>query len=181
MAGVTIGKRAVLDPEGARDSNLDRVFFESSATQSFESDAIKAAFRERWLGRYLKRYSNFAYVAAAADGTLVGYLVGCLDDPAQNELFDDIGYFKSIANLTAAYPAHLHVNLLESARGQGYGRQLVEAFAADAAAQGSPGIHVVTGRGMRNVNYYANVGFGEAGAFTWNGRDLLFLGRKLAP
>jgi GNAT superfamily N-acetyltransferase len=181
VAAVTIGKRADLDPSGRRDSELDHVFFECSATRSFENDAAKAAFRERWLGRYLRVYPEWVYVALDANGKIVGYLLGCLDDPAKTPMFDDIGYFKALPDLMAAYPAHLHVNLTEPARGQGTGRQLVEAFAKDAVAAGSPGIHVVTGRNMQNVEYYAKVGFEDATVFPWNGKDLVVLGRKLKP
>ena len=179
-ADVTISKRAILDPYGHRDGDLDRIFFESSATQSFETDAARNAFRDRWLGRYLTQYPDWIYVAATLDGSFIGYLLGCLDDPAVMPLFDDIGYFKAFPHLTSAYPAHLHVNLISSARGRGIGAQLVEAFAADAAAAGSAGIHVVTGEGMRNIRFYANVGFEIAGSIPWNGRNLVFLGRKLS-
>ena len=181
MAAVTIGKRAALDPSGTRNSDLDRIFFECSSTQAFESDAIRASFRERWLGRYLAHYPDWVYVAADDDGRFIGYLLGCLDDPAKTAMFNDIGYFETIPELTSGYPAHLHVNLTEGSRGQGVGRQLVDAFVADAAKAGSPGVHVVTGRNMHNVEYYAKVGFVDATVFPWNGRELLFLGRKLSP
>jgi GNAT superfamily N-acetyltransferase len=180
VAGVTIGKRVVLDPLGSRDGELDRIFFESSSVQSFDNNQLRGAFRERWLGRYLTRYPEWAYVATLPNGDFVGYLIGCLDDPALDPMFDDIGYFKTIPTFTAAYPAHLHVNLTEAWRGQGVGRRLMDAFAADASAAGSQGVHVVTGRNMHNVSYYAKVGFKEVGVFPWNGRELLFLGRKLA-
>jgi ribosomal protein S18 acetylase RimI-like enzyme len=43
----------------------------------------------------------------------------------------------------AAYPGHLHVNLLAEARGRGVGRRLVEGFLAEARRHGLPGVHAV--------------------------------------
>lgn len=160
--------------------SLDRIFFESSGTKAFADTAARSDFRERWLGRYLAHYSEWFYVAVAHDGEPLGYLAGCLDDPARSPRFADIGYFAGLANLTALYPAHLHVNLAPAARSHGIGSRLVERFARDASRAGAPGVHVVTGRGMRNVGFYQRNGFHEAGAITWNGRELVLLGRALA-
>ncbi len=44
---------------------------------------------------------------------------------------------------TQAYPAHLHVNVVEGFRGQGLGRRLVERFIEQARAAGRDGIHVI--------------------------------------
>jgi GNAT superfamily N-acetyltransferase len=158
---------------------IDTIFFEASATQSFAGDAEQTAFRERWLGRYLTHYPAQAYVALTEDGTVAGYLVGSLDDPARTPLFSDIGYFASFAALTADYPAQLHVNLAPRWRGQGIGARLVDAFAHDARSARVKGVHVVTGRGMRNVGFYLANGFHEASALTSNGRDIVFLARSL--
>src|SRR5262245_27352804 len=76
---------------------IEAVFFQASATQSFAGDSERAAFRERWLGRYLTHYPEYAYIALAPDGTVAGYLVGSLDDPAITPLFSDIGYFARFA------------------------------------------------------------------------------------
>src|SRR5262245_2100285 len=168
-----VAERARLVPE------VDAVFFESSATKSFADDAERALFRERWLGRYLDRYPEHAYLALAADGTVAGYLVGCLDDPATTPLCADIAYFKGFAPLTARYPAQLHVNLAPPWRGQGLGARLVETFAQDARDAGARGVHVVTGRDMRNVGFYLANGFREAGSLTVGGRDIVFLARSL--
>ncbi len=158
---------------------IDAIFFEASATKSFADDAERAAFRERWLGRYLTHFPAQAYLALAADDSVAGYLVGSLDDPAHTPLFADIGYFTSFAPLTADYPAQLHVNLAPRWRGQGIGARLVEAFADDARRAGAKGVHVVTARGMRNIGFYLANGFHEAGALNVNGRDLVFLARSL--
>ncbi len=56
---------------------------------------------------------------------------------------------------------------------------MVEAFAAHAKAHGCPGIHVVTGAGMRNVGFYVRNGFEPIAEAPWNGRQVMLLGRKL--
>ena len=160
-------------------SALDAIFFQSSATQSFASDAARAAFRERWLGRYLRVYPEWVYVATSEGGAIAGYLLGCLDDPAQTPLFSDLGYFQELAALTVRFPGQLHVNLAAEARGAGVGSQLVSAFLDDARAAGCPGVHVVTGRGMRNVVFYERAGFREHGHAVWNGSALVFLAQSL--
>jgi GNAT superfamily N-acetyltransferase len=171
------------DASPARRSGdaLDAIFFEASGTKTFTSDEGRSAFRERWLGRYLRDYPEWVYLALDDKNGLAGYLLGCLDDPARTPLFDDIGYFQEFRALTARFPAQLHVNLAPSARGAAIGVQLVEAFARDACTAGSPGMHAVTERGMRNVSFYERNRFHERGHVTWNGRDLVFLGRDLVP
>ena len=59
------------------------------------------------------------------------------------------------------FPAHLHINLAAAFRSQGIGAQLIEAFAGHAKRAGAPGMHAVTGKGMRNVRFYIRCGFTE--------------------
>ncbi|MGE0023980.1 MAG: GNAT family N-acetyltransferase [Hyphomicrobium sp.] len=158
---------------------IDGIFFESSARQSFASEAQRAKFRERWLGRYLTHFPHFAFVARAPAGRIVGYVVGSVGDPAHDPLFADLAFFQGFGALTARYPAQLHVNLDAGWRGQGLGARLVETFADAARVAGAPGVHVVTGRGMRNAGFYERNGFAELGALDVDGRTLVFLGRAL--
>lgn len=174
-----IVKWSEVDPNLRASDALDAIFFEASATKSFASPLVRDQFRERWLGRYLRHYPDWVYVALDGDGRVIGYLLGCLDDPAQTRLFDDIGYFQALAALTARYPAQLHVNLAEHERGSGLGSRLVQRFIADASSAGCPGVHSVTARGMRNIGFYARNGFNEAGSVEWQGRELVFLARGL--
>lgn len=159
--------------------NFDAIFFEASGTKSFTSSEVRDAFRERWLGLYLRVYSEWVYLAIDDAGSLQGYLLGSLDDPAVTPLFSDIGYFQNMAALTARFPGQLHVNLAPVARGQGVGSRLVTAFAEGAVEAGCKGLHVVTGRTMRNVGFYERNGFAKQNLFDWQGRELVFLGRVL--
>lgn len=158
---------------------LDRIFFEASHTKTFETNSERQRFRTRWLGRYLEQYPQWAYIAITPDHSVAGYLVGAHDDPAKTPLFDDIGYFKEMGSLTAQFPAQLHVNLGDVHRGAGWGSRLISAFVADLGRAGVPGVHVVTSKGARNARFYEANSFAERGSITWNGRELVFLGRAL--
>lgn len=74
------------------------------------------------------------------------------------------------------YPAHLHIDLLPEAQGQGWGGKLMDVFLEALRAKNAPGVHL--GVGKRNagaIGFYERVGFSElfdAGAW-------LALGKKL--
>lgn len=167
-------------PEKARlTPELDAIFFEASGTKLFAGAADRAAFRERWLGRYLTHEPGWAYLALADDGAVAGYLVGSIEDPAASGRFGDIGYFRDFADLTAHCPAHIHVNLAPPYRNRGIGGKLIDAFAADAARAGAEGMHVVTGAASRNVSFYVRNGFRELARSRLNGHEVALLGRLL--
>lgn len=167
---VAIRRWADVDDSERLSGQLDSIFFEASGTKTFADDAARAAFRERWLARYLVQYPQWAYLAMTPDATVAGYLVGALDEGSG---FDDF------AAAVARFPAHLHVNLSPSFRNRGIGAALIEAFAADAVQAGAKGIHVVTSADARNVRFYERAGFHPRARTMVNGRELLFLGRRL--
>lgn len=174
-----IVRLASLRDQSAAQAEIERIFFAASGTKAFASEAAREAFRERWLGRYLVHDAGHVFVALDEVQRVVGYLVGSLDDPARTARFGDIGFFADFAELTAHFPAHLHVNLDAAARGAGVGGLVVEAFCAQVRAAGLPGVHVVTGKGVRNVAFYERLKFFERGAATFNGHEVVFLGRDL--
>jgi ribosomal protein S18 acetylase RimI-like enzyme len=150
--------------------DLDAIFFEASNTKSFASEPVRAAFRERWFGRYLEKYPQWAYIAATREGVVAGYLVGALDEPSGLEDF---------ASAAQAFPAHLHVNLAPQFRNRGIGADLIDAFAADASRAGVKGVHVITSADARNVRFYERAGFRPRAKATVNGAELVFLGRAV--
>ena len=160
-------------------AQVDAIFLETSAKPPAPGPA-RDVFRARWLGRYLLGGTDVVLLALAGEDTVAGYLVGALEDPALQARFADIGYFRTdFADLTRRFPAHLHVNLTARFRNQGIGAKLIGAFADAARQAGAPGMHVVTGRGMRNVRFYQRCGFVERGSATRNGGEAVFLGRGL--
>jgi GNAT superfamily N-acetyltransferase len=164
----------------ARLAQVDAIFFEASG-RSFPSAWEGAVFRERWLGRYLQGGSDVVLLALDPTGAVAGYLVGALQDPAEQPRFADIDYFRGgFRELCRRYPAHLHVNLAPASRSRGLGARLIATFADCAADEGVRGVHVVTAKGAPNVGFYARCGFAELGACRWNGRENVFLGKALA-
>jgi GNAT superfamily N-acetyltransferase len=161
-------------------ARVEAIFFDASGRRSFASPKERGAFLERWLGRYLQGGSDVVLVAQDAQGTVVGYLVGAVEDPAGQSRFADLGYFRDeFRTLCRRYPAHLHINLAAPFRSIGIGARLVAAFAERAAEAGAPGMHVVTARHARNVRFYARCGFAELGTAPWRNRQLVFLGKPL--
>jgi GNAT superfamily N-acetyltransferase len=159
---------------------VEAIFFEASG-RTFASAAERAAFRERWLGRYLRWDADHFFLAMLGEDKVAGYLAGSLDNPAQNARFGDIAYFRTdFADLCRRFPAHLHINLAPPHRNCGWGTRLIEVFAAHARRAEAPGVHVVTGKGARNVRFYERCGFAPLATTSWNGRDVIFMGRELA-
>jgi GNAT superfamily N-acetyltransferase len=174
---ITIRPYAAKPLTAAQAAQLDDIFFSSSATQAFDHAAERAAFRERWLGRYLLVDAAHAFLALDHDERLVGYVIGSIEDLARLSRFADIASARTFAELSAIYPAHLHINLAEAARNQGTGTRLIAAFTAHATAHGVSGMHVVTSPASRNVSFYTRCGFHEAGRANPKGRDIVFLAR----
>ncbi|CCB64318.1 MULTISPECIES: GNAT family N-acetyltransferase [unclassified Hyphomicrobium] len=175
---VSICRYRDIDLTPERVAEIDRIFFESSNTKTFPSDAARAAFRERWLGRYLVHDPAFAYLARDGGGRIIGYLVGAIDDPAKTPRFADIPYFAMLGAQTKRYPAHLHVNISPEFRNRGIGGRLISCFIVDAQAAGVPGVHVVTSVGAANVSFYNRNGFEEVARAGPDG-SLVFLARSL--
>lgn len=161
------------------DRDIDRIFFAASSVQSFRDAAHRAAFRHLWLGRYLREEPGEAFVAMC-DARVCGYLVGSLADPAPRAAFAELDYFQAFAAKTARFPAHLHVNVDDAARGRGIGARLVERFMAHARARAIAGVHIVTGAGLRNVRFYERLGFREVARAPRNGAEVVMLARELA-
>ena len=61
-----------------------------------------------------------------------------------------------------AYPSHLHIDLLERARGRGYGRRMLEQVMKKLRERGSPGAHLgVSERNQPAFGFYQRLGFRE--------------------
>ncbi len=160
---------------------IDTIFFEASS-RTFPPGPERDTFRERWLGRYLRGGSDALFLALRGEDTVAGYLVGAVENPALQERFADIGYFRTeFADQCRQFPAHLHINLSPAFRSRGIGARLIEAFAGYASGQGAAGMHIVTGRGMRNVRFYESCSFAERGKAPWKGGEVVFLARSLQP
>lgn len=163
-----------------KSAQVDGIFFEASG-RTFALGPERTAFRERWLGRFLQGGTDVVLLAMDGRETVAGYLVGALDDPAQQPRFADITYFaRDFCDLCRRYPAQLHINIAPAYRSRGVGTQLIAAFAARASDAGASGMHVVTGKQARNVSFYRRCGFSQLGETVWNDGGIVFLGRNIS-
>jgi len=156
------------DREGARRAIVD-IFFASTTRTSFADEGERKRFLDRWTGWYLTEGIDWVRLAVGADGRIEGYLAGCPDSAGAAALFDAIPRYHLFADLFARFPAHLHVNVAEDARGRGVGAALVNAFADEIGT----GVHIVTAANARNAAFYARNGFSQR----VEREGLLFLGR----
>lgn len=174
-----IVRYADLDGWRGVDQALDEIFFAASATQYFADEATRRNFRERWLGRYLGRYAEDCLIAFDEAGSAIGFLVGCPEDAARLPDFADIDYLAAFAGECARYPAHFHMNIRAEWQGRGLGRRLVVNYAANLAARGISGVHVVTAGDAANLGFYRKCGLLHVTSRRVTGRRLVMLGRHL--
>lgn len=154
---------------------LEDIFFRSALRRTFASDAERAAFLDTWTGWYVDQAPADVLFWRDPDGRCAGYLTGCRDSAAATDLFARIPNYALFADLFDRFPGHLHINVHPDHRDAGVGARLIGRFAADLAAEGRPGLHVVTGAGARNTAFYRRNGFTHA----VERGPLLFLGRAL--
>jgi ribosomal protein S18 acetylase RimI-like enzyme len=66
------------------------------------------------------------------------------------------------ADVAQEYPAHLHIDLQERARGTGLGRTLIERLLAELRGRGVPGAHLgVDADNANAIGFYEHLGFRE--------------------
>ena len=81
----------------------------------------------------------------------------------------------------AAFPSHIHIDLLPNLRGKGVGRRIMAVLEARLAAAGSSGLHLgVDPRNTRAIGFYGALGFAPI-QVPDAGRGTLFMGKRLIP
>ena len=128
----------------------------------------------------------------ADDLGIAGYVLGCADTrafearlerewwPPLREQYPDARALRhpprSPDAVVASHPAHLHIDLLDRARGRGLGGQLIAWLCDELAAQAVPGVHLGVGPDNANaIAFYRHLGFTEAlrdEHVLWMTRDL---------
>jgi ribosomal protein S18 acetylase RimI-like enzyme len=82
------------------------------------------------------------------------------------------------SELTATYPAHLHIDLMPQVRGLGLGRTLIERLVAELRERGVPGVHLGVDEANTNgIGFYEHLGFREVGREPGG----LLMGMRLDP
>jgi ribosomal protein S18 acetylase RimI-like enzyme len=78
------------------------------------------------------------------------------------------------------YPSHMHIDLLERARGQGYGRGMMEQVMAKLRELGSPGVHLgVSVRNSPALGFYQRLGFHKLAQTGTPTQGCIYLGKIL--
>lgn len=154
------------------------------ATGLFSSDEL---LPDVFVRPYVTRHAELAFVVEADDRRVVGYIVGVPDTDAFEEWFHD-EWWPSVAAryplpdaersredgtviyahgrragaepYGAEYPAHLHIDLLPEAQGQGWGRRLIETLVGALRERGVTGLHLTAAaENAGALLFYPRVGF----------------------
>jgi ribosomal protein S18 acetylase RimI-like enzyme len=150
------------------------------------------SFTDIWTSYYTDREPESTFVAVRS-GSVVGFLLGCVDSSkaptdTQNILRQMVrrsllfrpgtaGFFwRSIGDMLggtplsgvdvdlARYPSHLHIDLLPEGRGGGVGAALMHLWFERLAAVGSPGCHLGTlGENTNGIAFFERMGFKRLG------------------
>lgn len=77
------------------------------------------------------------------------------------------------------YPSHMHIDLLERAQGQGWGRKMMELAMDKLRERGSPGAHLgVSVRNTAALAFYAKLGFHELSRVGSATEGCFYLGKR---
>lgn len=128
---------------------------------------------------YIEVEPENCFVAVNEKDEVVGYIY-CAENYAKyqerfNEIFlpkvKELGYFKWKSSLASyrlhakhapQYPAHLHIDILDSYQRKGLGSKLVDTLKAHLAAKEIPGLMLtVGGSNELGINFYKKYGFAE--------------------
>lgn len=138
-----------------------------------------------YAGPYLALEAGFAWVADDAQG-VCGYVLATPDSagfyarmeadwlpplrhrhvqpahPLDRGLVESLHQRWQLPASLAAWPAHLHINLLPRAQGRGLGERLMRTALAALDAAGAGAVHLgVDPRNQRALAWYGRFGFGE--------------------
>jgi len=155
-----------LAPYVALDPSLAFVVDDGSRAVGYViGTADTAGFVRRYRREWLPTVAD-SYPAPAALSTPSDQMLSLMHNPE-----------RMIVPALAAYPAHLHIDLLPEYQRKGLGRELMAAFLAALAERGVPAVHL----GMVTANvaaraFYDRLGFHvidvpDAGVLTYLGRS----------
>lgn len=124
-------------------------------------------YRAKWLPLVAERYPEPTTPARTPDDEIVPLL-----HHPERMLVPEV----------AAYPAHLHIDLLPEWQGRGYGRALIETFLDALREKGVPAVHL----SMLTANtparsFYDRLGFHEIEVPDADSTEVTYLGRSTSP
>jgi GNAT superfamily N-acetyltransferase len=167
-----------LTPSADFHRQIDAIFFESAGRKHFASTDDRSAYRDLWLGRYLRHFPDWFFAALDGEGRVSGYLAGSpvsnrppLPGPDYYQLFP--------RSLIDAYPAHMHVNVRQDWRGQRVGSDLASAFRIYCQENEIAGLHAVTAAGSRSAQFFKRCRLNALAEAHWGTRRVVLLGQDL--
>ena len=155
---------------------LRQIFFESAAIKEFSSPDAKEKFYHRWCGTYIEHWPDWCLLAVE-DQKLLGYLVGCPDSTEALQVLTMPG-FDIFSEYFSQFPAHLHMNIHHSCRGQGVGQELVERFCRTLQREALAGVFIITAAMSRPTHFYMKNGFNHSYTRDYGSSALILMGRK---
>lgn len=158
-------------------SQVREIFYDTSSKKKFTSEEEKDYFFQTWVGPYLKYYRNEVLIALEDDHVL-GYLTGCSDTKRGMTLFSLSG-MEEFKEYFDKFPAHLHINCDQAARGKGVGSKLVEAYCQFLNKLSKSGVHIVTSPNAKNISFYKKLNFSTQSLYEKGDINLLFMGKAL--
>ena len=142
-----------------------------------------------YVGPYLEFCLDTCWVLVDDSSQVVGYVLGCPDTTdfearcrdewwprvqskySQSQAITSLDYelLEAIRNpsnasqsLVAQFPAHGHIDLIESAQGQGWGKVMMKTMMNALREMGAPGMFLdVSVHNHRALGFYASIGFTE--------------------
>lgn len=106
-------------------------------------------FRSQWWSQRAPRWHSLTRTAAPGDASRQSEILGYADRRGT-----------ALAPYVDRYPAHLHIDLLPVAQGQGWGRRLIETLVSALRSREVAGLHLVADAANTGaVAFYKRLGF----------------------
>lgn len=156
---------------------VTEIFFESSTRKTFKDEEEKARFFEKYVGFYLRHFPQLAIVAID-QGRVMGYVVAA-PETSGAELDALQPHLRVFKDSFKDYPSHLHINCHFESRGKGIGSLLMGEIERRLKALKVHGLHIMTGPGAANKNFYSRLGFDFETKLDFHGSPILLMGKKL--
>jgi ribosomal protein S18 acetylase RimI-like enzyme len=136
---------------------LEEIFWLTSSTSEFSSEAHRARFANRYLYHYLDSSVSCNWIVKDQE-QICGYIL-CSRDSSSREMLELHPLLRHFLPLLQRFPAHLHINVHPKAQSRGFGGLLLNQLCADLRQHQVPGVHLLTGSQARNRTFYENKGF----------------------
>ena len=163
-----------------RINNLREIFFLTVKIPLPDETARQALF-QKYAAPYIEYWPDDVFFACDLNSKkTMGYLVGCRYSQPASEIFSSLlGSYNLFSDLFKKFPAHLHMNVHPDYQGQGVGSFLIKEYVLDLKKIGVKGVHIITSPEEKNVHFYRRHKFSFLDERVFNGRRLLFMGRRL--